>query len=71
LSDMQNMTCGLCPVTVKQALRRVPGVIEAKVDFDRKTATVKFDADEVDSAALAKSTNDVGFPFLHGAKVDG
>ena len=60
--DVQNMTCGLCPVTVKQALQKVPGIIEAKVDFDKKTATVKFDADRVNSAALVKATTDAGFP---------
>lgn len=60
--EVQNMTCGLCPVTVKQALQKVAGVIEAKVDFDHKTATVKFDPDKIGSAALAKATTDAGFP---------
>ena len=60
--DVQNMTCGLCPVTVKQALQRVPGVTEAKVDFDKKTASVRVDADRVDAAALVKATTEAGFP---------
>ena len=32
--DVQNMTCAVCPITVKKALERVPGVTDAKVDFD-------------------------------------
>jgi mercuric ion binding protein len=60
--DVQNMTCGLCPVTVKQALRKVSGVTEAKVDFDQKTATVTFDADKTDTATLVRATTDAGYP---------
>ena len=60
--DVQNMTCGLCPVTVKKSLQKVPGVRDAKVDFDRKTATVTFDADQATTSALVKATTDAGFP---------
>ena len=60
--DVQNMTCSMCPLTVKAALKKVPGVTNAKVDFDHKTATVSFDADQLDSAALVKATTDAGFP---------
>ena len=60
--DVQNMTCSVCPITVKTALKKVPGVTDAKVDFDNKTATVTFDADKLDSAALVKATTDAGYP---------
>ena len=60
--DVQNMTCGMCPITVKQALQKVPGVSEAKVDFEKKTASVRFDADQVDAAALVNATTQAGFP---------
>lgn len=33
---VQNMTCELCPITVKKSLEKVPGVSAVKVDFDRK-----------------------------------
>jgi len=33
--DVQNMNCGLCPITVKKSLAKVPGVTDAKVDFDK------------------------------------
>jgi mercuric ion binding protein len=60
--DVQNMTCAACPITVKKALERVPGVTDAKVDFDRKTASVSFDPDKTSPAALTKATTDAGYP---------
>ena len=60
--DVQNMTCELCPITVKKALGRVPGVADTKVDLNKKTATVTFDPDKANLAALVKATTDAGFP---------
>ncbi len=69
--DVQNMTCSMCSITIHQALEKVQGVMDAKVDFDHKTATVKYDADKTNPAALVKATTNAGFPStLHreGAK---
>jgi mercuric ion binding protein len=60
--DVQNMTCAVCPITVKKALERVPGVTDAKVDFDKKTASVSFDPDKANLAALTKATGDARYP---------
>ena len=60
--DVQNMTCSLCSVTIRRSLEKVPGVSQAHIDYDKKTATVKFDADKTTAAALVKATNDAGFP---------
>jgi mercuric ion binding protein len=60
--DVQNMTCNLCSVTVKKSLERVPGVSQARIDFEKKTATVTFDADKTSAAALVKATTDAGYP---------
>ena len=60
--DVQNMTCSLCPITVKKALQKVPGVTDAKIDFAAKTATVKFDQDKASPAVLVKATTDAGYP---------
>ena len=60
--DVQNMTCVVCPITVKKALERVPGVTAAKVDFDKKTASISFDPDKASLAALTKATADAGYP---------
>jgi mercuric ion binding protein len=60
--DVQNLTCPVCPITVKKALAKVPGVADSKIDFDKKTATVQFDPDRANTAALVKATTDAGFP---------
>ena len=60
--DVKNMTCSLCPITVRKALQKVSGVASVKVDPDTKTATVTFDPDKADVAALIKATSDAGYP---------
>ena len=62
--DVKNMSCSLCPITVKKSLQKLAGVTDAKIDFDKKTATVKFDADKVTPVALAKATTDAGYPSM-------
>lgn len=59
---VENMTCGTCPIVVKKALQRVPGVSSTSVDFDKKTATVTFDPDRATSARLTQATTEAGFP---------
>ena len=60
--DVQNMTCELCPITVKKALDKVPGVASTKIDLARKTATVKFDPERANVAAMVKATTNAGYP---------
>ena len=60
--DVQNMTCEVCPITVRKALDKVPGVAAVKVDFDKKTATVKFDPARANVATLVKATTNAGYP---------
>lgn len=59
---IENMTCATCPIVVKKALERVPGVSSATIDFDKKMATVIFDPDKATSAKLTQATTDAGFP---------
>jgi mercuric ion binding protein len=37
------MTCSLCPITVKKALTKVPGVAKAEVSYESKQAVVTYD----------------------------
>jgi mercuric ion binding protein len=59
---VQNMTCGLCPITVKKSLEKVPGVSNVKVDFEQKTATVAYDPDKAQPEALTEATANAGYP---------
>lgn len=56
------MNCSLCPLTVRKALERVPGVIEARATYEPKRATVVYDPDKVTPEALAKAVGDAGYP---------
>lgn len=60
--DVTNMDCAVCPITVRKALEKVPGVDTAKVDFKTKRAVVAFDPAKTSPAALTQATADAGFP---------
>lgn len=60
--DVKNMTCAACPITVKKALMKVPGVEGVTVDFEAGTAVVKFDPDKAGVDALTRATTNAGFP---------
>ncbi len=60
--DVQNMTCAMCPITVRKALQSVEGVQSAKVDFGSKTANVIFDPQKTNIETLINATTNVGYP---------
>jgi mercuric ion binding protein len=59
---VSNMDCAVCPITVRKALEKVPGVATAKVDFRSKLAVVSFDPGKTGTEALTKATADAGYP---------
>lgn len=59
--EVAGMTCSLCPITVRKALQRVPGVLEAKADYAAQRAEAKYDPDRTSPQALAKAVSDAGF----------
>lgn len=63
---VKNMTCEVCPITVKKALEKVPGVQSVKMDFEKKTATITFDPEEAKPEMLTKATTEAGFPSVVG-----
>ena len=60
--EVSGMTCSLCPLTVRKALERVPGVLDAKADLATQSAQARYDSDKVSAEALAKAVSDAGFP---------
>lgn len=60
--DVPGMTCKFCPITVRKALLKVPGVIEAQADYASKTATVRFDPDKASLSDLTQATANAGYP---------
>jgi mercuric ion binding protein len=59
---VENMTCALCPVTVKKAMEKVNGVQSVRIDFDARTATVVFDPAVTSIEAIAAASADAGYP---------
>ena len=60
--DVTNMDCAVCPITVRKALEKVPGVGSAKVDLKTHRAVVAFDPSKTTPELLTKATTDAGFP---------
>ncbi len=60
--SVPTMDCPVCPITVKKALTKVPGVSQADVNFDQREATVTFDDARTTAEALTKATKAAGYP---------
>lgn len=59
---VSNMTCSACPITVRKALFGVQGVEKVTINLDKKEAAVTFDDAKTNVKALAKATEDAGYP---------
>ena len=60
--EVQNMTCSVCPLTVKKALNNVNGVQQVEIDYESKIATVTFDDAVTTTAKLTEATTNAGYP---------
>jgi len=60
--DVQGMYCAVCPLTVSRALKKVPGVIEARASYEEKSATVTYDDARTGVEHFIKAIAGAGFP---------
>jgi mercuric ion binding protein len=60
--SVPGMNCATCPITVKKALTKVPGVSNIDVTLDRREARVTFDDEKTNVEALTRATEDAGYP---------
>ena len=60
--EVPGMTCPTCPVTIKKALLKQPGVTAVTVRYEKKQLDVAFDDAKTNPTAIMKSTALVGFP---------
>jgi Cu+-exporting ATPase len=58
------MHCAACGATIKEALERSEGVIDATVNFALGKVKVEYDSDIVDSRLLAKTIETAGYEVL-------
>lgn len=62
---ISGLHCPMCGSTIEDSLKKVKGVHEIKVDFQAKSADVKFDERELSAQHLAKNIADT--PHMMGA----
>lgn len=59
--NVPTMTCPVCPITVRKALRAVPGVDKVDVEYAQKKVIVTYDDARTNVAALTKATANAGY----------
>ena len=59
--SVPGMNCKLCPLTVKKAIYRLPGVVHVEASYDKKEAVVTFDDSKTTVEALMKATANAGY----------
>ncbi|MHB9103247.1 MAG: mercury resistance system periplasmic binding protein MerP [Sulfuricella sp.] len=67
--SVPGMYCAVCPITVKKALEKVPGVTKATASLEKKEAVVTYDDAKTSVNKLLDATFDAGYPAeVKGAK---
>ncbi len=63
--NVENMTCNMCPITVRKALEKVPGVVKAEAKYEGNGvgwAKVTFDPTKTNINVLTNATVEAGYP---------
>lgn len=60
--NVSGMTCAACPITVKKALEKVPGVSKIEVRLEKKQVVVTYEDSKTNTDALVKATTNAGYP---------
>ncbi|MGQ9587906.1 MAG: heavy metal translocating P-type ATPase, partial [Thermoplasmata archaeon] len=58
------MHCATCALTIEEALREVPGVADARVNFALGKASIDYDSDIASQARLTKAVEEAGYKVL-------
>jgi mercuric ion binding protein len=60
--SVPGMNCPTCPITVKKALQRVPGVLQVSSSLEKRQSTVTFDDGKASVDDLLMATGEAGYP---------
>ena len=60
--EVPKMYCAACPITVRKALEKLPGVEKVKATYEPKEAVVTFDDAKTSVERLMEATKQAGFP---------
>lgn len=61
---LRGMSCASCASNVEEAIRSVPGVTECSVNFGAELATVTYDPNQTDVAAIQEAVDAAGYSAL-------
>ena len=59
--SVPGMYCAVCPITMKKALEKVPGVTKVSASLEKKEAVVTFDDAKTSIRALENATFEAGY----------
>jgi len=62
--NVPTMDCATCPITIKAALSKVPGVAKVKVSYEKREAVIVYDDAQATVADLKKATENAGYPAM-------
>ena len=57
---VEGMTCNVCPLTIKAALKKLTGVVDADVSYEDKEAKVLFEDGKVKIEQMIRSIENAG-----------
>ncbi len=60
--SVPGMYCAVCPITVRKALEKVPGVTKAAASLEKKEAVVTYDDAKTSVNKLLDATFEAGYP---------
>jgi Copper chaperone len=58
--NVNGMTCRMCPLTIKTALKRLNGVVDANVSYENKEAKVRYEEGKVTVDEMIKAIENAG-----------
>lgn len=69
--DINGMSCAACAARIEKAVRSLPGVDDASVNFAAEVLTVDFDADIITTSDIEAAVRQAGYSAtIHGGGVD-
>ncbi|HJM82520.1 MAG TPA: copper ion binding protein [Nitrospinota bacterium] len=63
-ASVDGMTCGHCMNWVQEALKKIDGVQDAKVNLDNQNAVIKYDEGKVTEHMLAEAVKEAGYKVI-------
>ncbi|MFY9149684.1 MAG: heavy metal translocating P-type ATPase [Smithellaceae bacterium] len=61
---ISGMSCAACVRRIEEGLQRIPGVVNASVNFASEKAQVEFDPAQTDTGALEAAIHDMGYESM-------